>query len=469
MKAGLPTYWYANKIGEVFETSGQLHGEGDYRVLDCRDGTRFPGYVAQEDCEIVEEAEGVEKVTVLTDELGLQREYREVKREARVGDLIAFDGNAIGITAQKAYVVTGGDLDGAEFYDDDGDRRWEAHIPVGSCVLEPTNIVRINGERFRVVERKANVGELVVIVGNTTGHCFPLGSKTYIQEQGRSGRVRGEDDRNGWLEHDNYRVLVPVQALAREPLGSASDASQPNTAEQARVADLVLKSHEQQARIDGLTQTVANLARRVAELERGQAPKEAPRPTVGKKLTRDEIIDKSKVDVAKLKRIGGDRYGILPSASSLCGKYYDVKFQINRKKNTVVALVYGKFSRTLLSRGIAKCTPNDCFNVYIGMAIALRRALGLDIPQEYVNAPQPEEPQVGDVVTKTKGSSAGVTGVVAQVGGDYHPRNPTWKYVDGASGLTFFDERDTHFWVYKHRVKVVDDSRDGRYGEVYSV
>ncbi|MCA0117385.1 hypothetical protein LCD32_00040, partial [Bacillus sp. RSS_NA_20] len=49
-------------------------------------------------------------------------------------------------------------------------------------------------------------------------------------------------------------------------------------------------------------------------------------------------------------------------------------------------------------RGISKCAPNDCFNAHIGKAIALRRALGLEVPSEYLNVPQPTDVRVGDVV-----------------------------------------------------------------------
>ncbi|MFL1672174.1 hypothetical protein [Paenibacillus dendritiformis] len=422
---------------------------------------------------LVKEAEVIEtasaNVTVLTDELGLDREYREVKRKAKAGDLIAFDGHASGITAKKAYVVTGGDLDGAEFYDDDGDKRWEAHVPAGSYVLEPTDIIRIDGERFRVVERKPHIGERVVITkGNIAfraGQIVEVHPQAEIAEDG----ICFLDGQYGTYDEGKYSVL--------EPLGSASDAPQPSVS-------------KQRAQIDGLTETVAKLTYklskvitqlrvaqedivlieegvlddlqrlrdRVSELERGQAPEEAPEPVLQKTLTRDEIIDKAKVDVAKLKRVGGDQYATLPPTSSLCGKYYDVKFRINRTKRTVVALIYGGISRTLYSRGIAKCAPGDVFNVHIGMAIALRRALGLDIPQEYVNAPQPEEVRVGDVVIATdNGYLPGVKGVVQSIVGDEH------------GGFWYKPNNRDAIYDYQEDVKILDDSRDGRYGEVYSV
>jgi hypothetical protein len=79
------------------------------------------------------------------------------------------------------------------------------------------------------------------------------------------------------------------------------------------------------------------------------------------------------------------------------------KYFVNSNSKVVVALVsidaHKQFlNNGLLGKGIAKCDPSDCFNVHIGKAIALRRALGLVMPVEYLNAPQPTEVRVGDIV-----------------------------------------------------------------------
>lgn len=430
-------------------------------------------------------------VTVLTDELGLDREYREVNRKARVGERIKITAEEMLGEHRKGEIYTVTSAADVDPVLTDG--KWDDGSTLNLwhedyVVLEPTDIVRIDGERFRVVERKANVGERVVIVGNTTNHCFSLGSTTLIQQQGKSGRVRGEDDRNGWLEHDNYRVLVLVQALAHEPLGSASEHSD--------VAELVRKSHEQQAQIDGLTETVANLARRlskaesalynvdldvgliedgvgedirklkerVAELERGQAPKEAPEPVVEKTSTRDQIIDKAKADVAELL---SQNHPQAPTSGGVWfteeGGWFDItdrcEFVIDRKKRTVVALIRDieECDRVVL-RGIAKCAPTDCFNVHIGQAIALRRALGLDIPQEYVCAPQPDEPRVGDVVEVLVGCIKGERMTLTE---------RIQKHDSGWLGVAFRHTYDCG-WLGSKQLRVIDDSRDGRYGEVYS-
>lgn len=74
------------------------------------------------------------------------------------------------------------------------------------------------------------------------------------------------------------------------------------------------------------------------------------------------------------------------------------EFIVNRKKRTVVVLVRDKHSNRLFGKGIAKCAPNDCFNRHIGEYIALRRAIGLGVPQKYLDVPNPTDIRVGNVV-----------------------------------------------------------------------
>lgn len=85
--------------------------------------------------------------------------------------------------------------------------------------------------------------------------------------------------------------------------------------------------------------------------------------------------------------------------------FYQVEFVINRKKRTVVALVYkagpGKkvsAFRRVVRRGIAKCSPDDVFNEHIGKAIAVRRAFEFPIPYGYLNAPHPTKVKDGSII-----------------------------------------------------------------------
>ncbi|MFZ8007648.1 hypothetical protein ACO1D0_16440 [Bacillus licheniformis] len=98
---------------------------------------------------------------------------------------------------------------------------------------------------------------------------------------------------------------------------------------------------------------------------------------------RDEIVERAKADVSGLlKRDIG----------------HDHEFIVNTEKRTVVDLRKLRGCTNIVRRGIAKAAPDDCFNVHIEKAIALHRALGLEVPDEYLNAPQPTEVRVGDVV-----------------------------------------------------------------------
>ncbi|MDI3409540.1 hypothetical protein QKW52_00065 [Bacillus sonorensis] len=109
-------------------------------------------------------------------------------------------------------------------------------------VLEPTNIVHIDGpdgtERYEMVDRKAEVDEKIVIIAPDDDLAVDgdIGKIATVTE------VFSEEDIDaspmGWVKRSEYRVLVPVESSEEEP--------QPSDP------------------ID----VIANLATRVAELER---------------------------------------------------------------------------------------------------------------------------------------------------------------------------------------------------------
>jgi hypothetical protein len=235
------------------------------------------------------------------------------------------------------------------------------------------------------------------------------------------------------------------------------DAPAYKTAELRAIIDNLTKVTECQ------TEAIANLARRVAEMER----KCNPTPTIGAgkrfdaevveadverkaygdwvkvasgpvsrckpsfvRVTRDEVVDRAKADVADLlRKIGEDSVG----------------FNVNREERTVVA--YAKRRRSVFAKnaGIARCAPGDVFNTHIGKAIAVRRALGLTVPDDYVNAPKPTEVRVGDVV-------AGRTGRTFSNG------NKTVRVKEIRGNDVWFD---IGTYLHESKIVVVDDSRDG--------
>lgn len=119
---------------------------------------------------------------------------------------------------------------------------------------------------------------------------------------------------------------------------------------------------------------------------------------------RDAAIEQAKKDVAILSttpranavfNLKGEKESFYPKGHGSTDK---VEFVVDREKRTVVALLKYIGNNRAWAKGISKCDPDDVFNVHLGKAIALRRAFGLNVPDEYLKAPEPTEVRVGDVV-----------------------------------------------------------------------
>lgn len=189
-----------------------------------------------------------EKIHVLADESlgGIKREYVEVDRKAKEGEKIVIVDAYIGARVYKNEDV---------LYVNKLCTEWEGDVfsedavvagynPEGLVeyheyhVLEPTNVVHIDGERYEMVDRKAEVDEKIVIIAPDDDLAVngDLGKIATVTE------VFNEEDIDaspmGWVKRSEYRVLVPVESTEEEP--------QPSDP------------------ID----VIANLATRVAELER---------------------------------------------------------------------------------------------------------------------------------------------------------------------------------------------------------
>ncbi|MEC1437363.1 hypothetical protein P9D57_01075 [Bacillus sonorensis] len=150
---------------------------------------------------------------------------------------------------------------------------------------------------------------------------------------------------------------------------------------------------------------------------------------------RDEIVEIARADVEKL---------IEDTTQDYC--YVD--FIVNRSKRTVVALIKGVYNgRDVFARGIAKAAPSDCFNVHIGKAIALRRALALAVMDEYLNAPQPTEVRVGDFISDDSGVHKALV-----------IEDDSWPPFSGGAAIYLKDAR-------KYGYKIIDDSREEAGGE----
>lgn len=156
------------------------------------------------------------KIHVLTDETlgGIKREYVEVDRKAEVGEKIivtekmAFymDDMRVG-NIYKAIDVDG---EGDVIVKDDADEEATA-IKDGYHVLEPTDIVHIDGVRYEMVDRKAKVGEKIISITKSDIYSKgEIGTVGY-QSPPRYNYVRFETRAATWrVPHEDYHVLVPL-------------------------------------------------------------------------------------------------------------------------------------------------------------------------------------------------------------------------------------------------------------------
>lgn len=121
------------------------------------------------------------------------------------------------------------------------------------------------------------------------------------------------------------------------------------------------------------------------------------------------------------------------------------EFHVNREKRTVTCLLKNAISGNIKSKGIARTTISDVFNVHIGKAIALAKALKQDIPQEFYNAPQPKEPEVGDRV-KCRG---GIETLSRRL-----------PHFDRRGHGLAFNTRESFGWLGDKQFTLVDDSKE---------
>ena len=340
-------------------------------------------------------------VTVMADENGVQREYNEVKRKANVGERIKMldtcpvGGYHSGDTFDVKSVWDGS----VGFIDIDGDTRSTAERRY--LVLEPTSTVIIGGVRYTEEKRKARVGEKVLIVKSYHSNFKPGAICNVVDNGLADDSIYAESlGEHQFVDDGEYVVLTPIDA--------------PKTAEPAPTATV--------PQVINLTLTVniqpgADVAQAVADAVKAELHKREVSKTAGDFVSyaydllgiakasktpqelRDEIVERAKADVAEL--VDELRYASSPYPfGAMRGRGHQrVEFVINRDKRTVVALIRNAYCGDEVdARGIAKCAPGDVFNSAIGRAIALRRALGLEVPAEYTNAPQPTEVRVGDRV-----------------------------------------------------------------------
>jgi hypothetical protein len=392
---------------------------------------------------------------------GVMREYREVARKADVGE-------SIKITVPRDHRVRVGEVyevievrsDCALFIKHP--KGWNSEhgganiYPSNYVVLEPTDVVVIDNARYQLAEsgRAAQEGEKVLVVDAKLAFDYANGDVIEVidlDEVKVAFRDRAGDRNCMW--HSEYRALLPIaddsQASADESaptatlhtnLGATIEVSA-GAAVIAQQIDSMRKAEFDRGVAEGIAMERARreedrrkLAQKHSRLvENAKTGGVSDEKVSEPPNTRAEIVEMAKVDVERLLK-SDEREEV------------SVKFRINREFRTVVVETRDFMGDK--ARFYATCAPGDVFNAHIGMAIALRRALGLDVPREYLNAPEPTEAQVGDVVVTR--SSSGVHEITS--------RDTTIRFR--MYGEPFLGTWGSG-WLGTKQFTVIDDTRDG--------
>lgn len=123
------------------------------------------------------------------------------------------------------------------------------------------------------------------------------------------------------------------------------------------------------------------------------------------------------------------------------------EFHVNEKKRTVTLLLRGAGDGKIMCKEIVRCAPTDVFNAHIGKAIALGRALNLDV-KKFTHAAQPREVVVGQVFkVSSRGVIYGKTGTITKM-------KPN---LDGIFGTAFSHTIDDG-WLGSEQITITDDT-----------
>ncbi|WP_338335476.1 hypothetical protein [Bacillus altitudinis] len=266
--------------------------------------------------------------------------------------------------------------------------------------------------KYKTEKRKAEVGERILITNDEYSFGYYENGDVVIVSSVFAKGVKGEGD--GWfILHNEYEVIVGEHTPAPNLDEMGYD-------ELVSLSEDVMKALRTRSYKLGYDQ-----GRFDAEIEAAHGTYEK-----SDQQKRDEVVEKAKEDVRIL------HYKDYIGAPD---------FIVNAEKRTVVALRKSKLYGHIKNKGIAKCAPDDCFNAHIGKAIALRRALGLEVPSEYLNVPQPTEIRAGDVVRGIyTGGNETYEETLRKIEGG--------RYTYDSGGFDYIEETD---------LVIIDDSRGG--------
>ncbi|WP_144625162.1 hypothetical protein [Bacillus altitudinis] len=219
-------------------------------------------------------------IHVLKDEkLGVDREYVAVDRNAEVGEKIVIvekpsdrdvysEGDVF--TVDRLWGEVGGAVESDKAVSDPDYNEDGVIVRSEYHVLEPTDIVHIDGERYCLEDRKAEVGEKIIV---TESRGIPLGlistvKKIDIKYDDGSSYLENDLGREDYFDGDRDRLLVLT------PIQDATEAQESDVITVlanlgAEVAELKRAVARHQAEINALHEDKVRLGEQLAKVAAG--------------------------------------------------------------------------------------------------------------------------------------------------------------------------------------------------------
>lgn len=254
--------------------------------------------------------------------------------------------------------------------------------------------------KYKTEKRKANVGERILITNATiscgnykNGDVLTVGG--YYQDPSRHA-VKSTVPSMISINHEEYEVIVAEKPSKNERISLLESQVAELTAKVEALQKPKTTVHNVTVNVPTDVNTSAfaeMLKKRLAELSTHKRPPNKDRKAV---------IERAKAFVTEHTKRNGVAYDFhgVSFGKNVC----TVQFIVNIDKRAVTLLAKGVNSGKLRAKAIAKCAPDDVFNADIGKAIALGRALGLDV-SEFENAVKPTEAVIGQRVRYAGGRS----------------------------------------------------------------
>lgn len=274
---------------------------------------------------------------------------------------------------------------------------------INNAMQEPSttntvgDIIEFEGKQYRKVDREAQAGDIVVFRENSSS-CIDNNKKYIVARTNKNELVVDVSEDN---VTDYY--LVYSDDYNRTP-------------ETVDVYELIV---EDKSKIQGIT----------IEIDAPKSPNQQ----------RAEIIEKAKAFIED-KKVERRDMKVYINRKTL--NWVNAEFIINEKKRTVVCLIRWTKDKSLDGRGVAKCNPNDVFNEHIGKAIALGRALGLDV-SEFEQAVQPTFAKGQLIEGTTKEQPSANLGV---------------RTCYGAEGENVYTDASLYGWYHAPYTKIINDT-----------